>query len=77
MITIIDCPFCGKDGTIEKIPLWNGSHGYPDCYDIFIRCSNTMCPIRPKTRSYDTISEKNEHELIKKAVADWNTRSQE
>lgn len=68
------CPFCGKSPEIIHDPLWHGSHCYHDCYDIYIKCCNPECPIKPKTRAYNTIYEKSIITLQQKAWDDWNTR---
>lgn len=68
------CPFCKGEAELVKDPLWNGSHGYHDCYGFYITCGNNKCNIKPKTRSYDTIYNKNEETQKQKAADDWNNR---
>jgi len=70
------CPFCKGYAEVIKEPLWNGSHGYHDCYGFYVKCSNSNCNIKPKTKSYDTIYEKNEELQKQKAIEDWNNREQ-
>lgn len=69
-----DCPFCHDFPELKKIPLWSDNgHGYYGCYEIFVRCDNKECRVRPKTRSHTTIYE-TEDECKKQAYADWNNR---
>lgn len=72
------CPYCGSAPVINKDPLWrsdNGTtHGYYNCHDFSVGCPNTDCPVRPQTREYDTIYEKDEDVQIMKAIKDWDTR---
>ena len=70
------CPFCKGEAEVIKEPLWNGSHGYHDCYDYIVRCNNIKCNVRPETRGYNTIYEKNEEIQKQKAADDWNNREQ-
>lgn len=69
------CPFCKGEAELIKEPLWNGGHGYFDCYEFYVKCSNLNCFVKPKSKSYHTIYEKNYQIQISKAVNAWNDRN--
>lgn len=69
-----DCPFCHEFPILAKERLWtDNGHGYYNCYDIFVKCDNPKCHVRPHTRSYTTIYE-DEEKCKEQAYADWNNR---
>lgn len=65
------CPFCGTEVKMMRIPLWNGSHGYKDCYDFKVTCEKCGCTLNyTKTNTiYRT-----EEEAINNAANAWNER---
>lgn len=69
------CPFCGGEAELNIEPMWDGSHGYHDCYGYYIQCSNENCDVMPKTREYDTIYEKDKQKQQQKAIDAWNKRT--
>lgn len=69
-----ECPFCHNMPVIRKEPLWNGSHGYHDCYEYYVACENEKCKVNPRTSSYNDIYDMKEQECIEKALEDWNER---
>lgn len=69
-----ECPFCGGEAEVCKEPAWQGSHGYIDCYFLYVKCINENCAIKPSTRKYDTIYETDEEKQKCKAAQAWNRR---
>ena len=67
------CPFCGSEVEVEKVPLWNGSHGYHGSYEFVIRCKS--CGGRTDLLKNDTVY-RGEEEALNNAVAAWNRRSE-
>ncbi len=65
------CPFCGSTVEIEKVPLWNGSHGYHGCYEFIIVCQN--CGAKPRYHQNDTIY-RGEEEAKANVIRAWNIR---
>lgn len=39
------CPFCGTEVELSKIPLWQGNHGYYNCFEFKIVCSKCGCNV--------------------------------
>lgn len=70
----LECPFCHIVPSIEKDPLWNGSHGYIGNYSYYIACKNENCNIQPRTKSYNDIYDMTEQDCINKSIEDWNSR---
>ena len=72
--TIKPCPFCGSFVLVQKDPLWHGSHGYPDCYEFFIRCPVCKCTLGYSGNNtiYNT-----EKESIENVIKTWNRRANE
>lgn len=72
MTVIKECPFCGSEVELTKIPLWNGVHGYRDCYRYDIRCEKCGC--HRNLGDNDTIY--NTDDVARKNALDkWNERS--
>lgn len=65
------CPFCGAEVELEKLPLWNGGHGYHDCYEFKIRCKK--CGAQPTYPRNDTVY-RSENEAIENVIKVWNRR---
>lgn len=74
-LKLLPCPFCGSEAKLEKDELWNNSHGYYNCYDFYIRCSNDNCKIRPETKHLNNIYEKDEKIILQTIKNRWNYRS--
>ena len=73
-ILIEHCPWCGSSGSIVKNPLWNGSHGYHGCYEIFVQCVNQKCRAIAPNGKTDTVYS-TEQEAVDIAISRWNTRN--
>ena len=73
-MSIKPCPFCGEVPYLEKIPLWNGSHGYHGCYEYDIHCRNPECGCRVNLGKNDTIYN-SDGEARLNAVHAWNRRA--
>ena len=73
-IKLKPCPFCGTEVEMMRIPLWDGSHGYKDCYDFKVTCKKCGCTLNyEKTNTiYRT-----EEEAINNAANAWNERKME
>lgn len=69
-----ECPFCHELPSMEKDPLWHGSHGYHGNYKYYVACTNKDCKINPKTKAYDDVYGMTEEDCINKAIEDWNDR---
>lgn len=67
------CPFCGQPVYLEKKPLWQGSHGYPGCFEYVIECNNKECGCRINLLQNDTVYNTDE-EARKNVIKAWNTR---
>ena len=71
------CPWCKKKPNLIKREMWApGGHGYYGCYAYFVECANTKCKIRPATKHYNDIYDR-DTTAIKDACEDWNTREGE
>lgn len=70
------CPFCGQSVIMKREPLWNGSHGYPGCYQYTVSCSNIDCRCSIYLGSNDTIYRSDE-EAMAEAERRWNRRAGE
>ena len=68
------CPFCGHEVYMDKIPLWNGSHGYHGCYEFKIRCKNIDCGCRFDFWENDTVY-RDEETAIYNVIEQWNRRA--
>lgn len=68
------CPFCRTHTYLEKLPLWNGSHGYCGCYEYDIRCHNPKCGCRVNLGGNDTVYNTDEEARIN-AIKAWNRRA--
>lgn len=73
MNRILDCPFCGSQGKLEKEPLWVGTHGYHGCYDFFVRCSNDCCRVQLIGGRFNSVYT-SEEDALGKAIKKWNQR---
>lgn len=69
-----ECPWCHKIPSIEKVPLWDGSHGYHGKYKYYVVCKNAKCKIQPRTKEYNDIYDMSEEQCVNKAIEDWNNR---
>ena len=68
-----DCPFCGGQGYLFRVPLWNGSHGYYGNYDYHVGCMNPGCGVKPWSRGVDDIYHSSD-EAINTTIKYWNER---
>ena len=68
---IKNCPFCGSEVELKRLPLWNGSHGYHGCYEYVISCDNCGCnkDLGNNNTIYNT-----DEEAKKNAIENWNMR---
>ena len=66
------CPFCGGDPELRKTPLWHGSHGYKNCYEIRVYCARCGCG--PSSGVFNTVGYSEEY-AVENAIKFWNTRS--
>lgn len=73
-VLIDRCPWCGSSGSIVKNPLWNGSHGYHGCYEIFVQCVNQTCRAIAPNGKTDTVY-RTENDAVNIAIDRWNTRN--
>ena len=71
---IKNCPFCGSEVELKKLPLWEGSHGYPGCYEYVISCDNCGC--RKHLGNNDTVYNTDE-EAKQNAIDSWNMRAKQ
>lgn len=71
---IKNCPFCGSEVELEKVPLWNGSHGYYGCYEYVISCDNCGCSKHLGNNNTVYYSDK---EAKQNAIDNWNMRAKE
>lgn len=67
------CPWCKERPNLYKKELFNGNHGYRDCYSYYVKCENKNCKINPKTKEYNTVYN-TENNSINNACDDWNNR---
>lgn len=67
------CPFCGSDVYLNKVPLWNGSHGYHGCYEFDIHCENPDCQCKVYLGNNDTVY-RDEKTARENAIKQWNRR---
>ena len=71
-IELKPCPFCGTKVEMTKIPLWNDSHGYRDCYEFKIRCKNFGCTLN---YSQNNTIYWSEEKAMENVVSVWNKRN--
>ena len=71
---LLPCPFCGEDVYIEKVQLWNGSHGYHGHYEFDVHCRNLECNCRISLGKNNTLY-CNEEEARLNAIQAWNKRA--
>lgn len=71
---ILNCPFCGSEVELERIPLWNGSHGYIGCYEYVIECKNSECRCKVNLGKNDTIY-RSDDVAKQNAINSWNRRA--
>ena len=71
---LLPCPFCGEDVYLDKVPLWNGSHGYHGCYQFDVHCRNLECGCKISLNQNDTVY-RNEEEARLNAIKAWNRRA--
>lgn len=71
MSRLKNCPFCGSEVELEKIPLWNGSHGYHGNYEFKIKCKNCGCKV--DQHQTDTVY-RDEETAKSNAIKLWNRR---
>ena len=62
-----------KELNMEKVPLWNGSHGYKGCYEYDIACKNPYCRCRVYLGLNDTVY-KSDEKAQREAIKHWNRR---
>ena len=79
MSKLKSCPFCGNEVYVEKRPLWRTTdsgttHGYYDCYEFDIRCTNPDCGCNVNLGKNDTIY-RPEEEALQNAINAWNKRT--
>lgn len=67
------CPWCGKAPMVCQNPLWYGTHGYKNEYEVSVECANSNCPVRPGTRALNTLSGKGQTDLIEQSIEMWNS----
>lgn len=65
------CPFCGAEVSVQKIPLWQGSHGYQGCYQFDISCK---CGATTEYENNDSIY-RSEEEAERNVINKWNQRA--
>lgn len=71
----LECPFCHEIPELIKKPLWNGEgHGYYNCFQYSVQCTNGECKVNPKTSEYNDIYDMTEDDCFNKAIEDWNDR---
>ena len=68
------CPFCGKEVTIKREPLWRGSHGYVGCYEYIIQCDNPDCRCEINLGQNDTVY-RDDETARQNAINAWNRRT--
>lgn len=73
MNKIKPCPFCGTKVGLSKIPLWQGSHGYINCFEFKIICPECGCTLTYNEN--DTIY-RTEEEAIQNVIKAWNKRNE-
>ncbi len=73
MNKIKPCPFCGTEVELSKNPLWQGSHGYYNCFEFKIICSKCGCNVTYNKN--DTIY-RSEEEAIQNVIEAWNKRNE-
>lgn len=73
MNKIKPCPFCGTKVGLSKIPLWQGSHGYINCFEVKIVCPKCGCNVTYNEN--DTIYRTKE-EAYKNVIEAWNKRDE-
>lgn len=72
------CPFCGSEAKIKRSPLWHeypdGTiHGYKDCYELEISCSECGCSTyRAKADTVYLTEDMAKNTIIK----NWNERKE-
>lgn len=71
MSKIKPCPFCGTKVELSKNPLWQGSHGYYNCFEFKIVCSKCGCSV--KYDGNDTVY-RTEKEATQNVIKAWNKR---
>ena len=67
------CPFCGNNVSLTITPLWNGGHGYQDCYEYSISCEKCGCTVGGATS--DTVCH-SESDAIDSVIKAWNRRAE-
>ena len=65
------CPFCSREVKLDKLPLWNGSCGYRDCYEYRIQCKSCGCSLNYHQNNTIYYSD---NEARKNVVEKWNRR---
>lgn len=73
MKKIKPCPFCGTEVELSKNPLWQGGHGYYNCFEFKIVCSKCGCNVTYNKN--DTIY-RSEEEAIQNVIKAWNKRNE-
>ncbi len=71
MSKIKPCPFCGTEVELSKNPLWQGSHGYYNCFEFEIVCPKCGCNVTYNKN--DTVYH-TEKEAIQNVIKVWNKR---
>ena len=70
-----NCPVCDSYPIMETHPLWRDYgytiHGYKDCYDFTMKCSNDNCPCSLIRLSSSTINQ-NADTARDRVVEKWN-----
>lgn len=67
------CPFCGTEVELSKTPLWQGNHGYYNCFEFKIVCSKCGCNVTYNKN--DTVY-RSEEEAIQNVIKAWNKRNE-
>ena len=66
------CPFCGKQPTLQKVPL--DRQGYSGCYEYVVECENPECMCRVKLSKNNTIYYHDDEAKMNAMIA-WNRRT--
>ena len=83
MANLKPCPFCGKQVTMKKLPLWhsyqdvNGrtiTRGYYGDYEYVVKCENPKCRCTVNLGANNTIYNKSQKAKLN-AINAWNRRA--